>query len=418
MPLNHCAVCQKELISLELKTIANQSVCCLSCVGLLPSIAEDACDFCFRPVWKDNYFTLNSKYYCSENCKENKKKQMLSEKLITDTIGIKEQHHQDDKIYISSPEIDSKKLREEALEIFNELDENIIPRKNKSLNKNNLDALSQRDLRCDKFYIGEDIYNNLNTQIQKIKVSQCGKKKIINHVIPNNMNSQININGNIFKKIHSDSVSYKNNVNKLNENSNIASKSNSKSKIKLRSKNSRVCLIPNKTNNNTSTILNNNNRQILKKIQKYGTLDEYNDININNIHNKSEIYFKTQGQQNKKMNYTINYDTEENICPNMRIIPGSLCFNTSSRKLSKAKNCKNSSRVKENMSKDFGPISKVITQNVNYCNNCNRVITESDVFYLGKNKYIFCSYNCRKNYQVNKYDTNKSKENSKKLMID
>ena len=118
------------------------------------------------------------------------------------------------------------------------------------------------------------------------------------------------------------------------------------------------------------------------------------------------------------MNYTINYDTEENICPNMRIIPGSLCFNTSSRKLSKAKNCKNSSRVKENMSKDFGTISKVITQNVNYCNNCNRIITESDVFYLGKNKYIFCSYNCRKNYQVNKYDTNKSKENSKKLMID
>ena len=400
MPVNYCAVCQKELISLELKTVANQCVCCLSCVGLLHSISEDACDFCYRPVWKDNYFTLNKKYYCSENCKEKKIKQMLSEKLITDAINIKEQHHQDEKIYISSPQTDSKKLREEALEIFNELDKSIIPKKNNSFNINYF----QRNLTSDKSHIGKSIFNNLNPQISKIKGRQRNKKKIINRVIINNKSPKADTNrNNIFKKINrinSDYVCYK-----FSENSNKISKSNSKTKVKLRVKNSRVCLVNNKTTNNKN-YLSNNNRQIFKKIQNcYNTLSEYNtinnNININNISNKSEII--------------LNNVSEDNIFPKMLTNEAS-CFKTSIKKENKIKNCENRSKDEKIVHKDLDTISRVITGNENYCNNCNKIISKTDEFYLGKNNCIFCSYDCRKNYQLNIYYIHKTKKSNNKLL--
>ena len=53
---SYCCACKKNYASNDLSTIGNQSVCCLSCVGLLKSNKKDSCKFCGRPVWKDNYY--------------------------------------------------------------------------------------------------------------------------------------------------------------------------------------------------------------------------------------------------------------------------------------------------------------------------------------------------------------------------
>ena len=64
-----CAVCFKKNINSNLKTIGDQFICSLSCVGQLKSNSKDFCNYCNYPVCKDNYYKINNKYYCSEICK-------------------------------------------------------------------------------------------------------------------------------------------------------------------------------------------------------------------------------------------------------------------------------------------------------------------------------------------------------------
>ena len=65
-----CKVCSKEINTPIFETIGNQMVRCLSCVGLLQANNEDRCNSCQRPVWKDNYYKIDSLFYCSERCKK------------------------------------------------------------------------------------------------------------------------------------------------------------------------------------------------------------------------------------------------------------------------------------------------------------------------------------------------------------
>ena len=65
-----CKVCCKGINSAIFETIGNQIVCSLSCVGLLQSNNDDKCNQCQRPVWKDNYYKIDSLFYCSERCKK------------------------------------------------------------------------------------------------------------------------------------------------------------------------------------------------------------------------------------------------------------------------------------------------------------------------------------------------------------
>ena len=89
-----CSVCNKGHISEDLNTIGNQSVCCLSCVGLLKANKKDACAYCRRPVWKDNYYEVDNLYFCSEKCKN-----IVQEKLIKEKGSkfIKFRHFKEEK---------------------------------------------------------------------------------------------------------------------------------------------------------------------------------------------------------------------------------------------------------------------------------------------------------------------------------
>ena len=66
--MSRCSVCFKENPTNKLKTVGDQAVCSLTCVGLLKANTRDACGYCKRPVWKDNYYKLKNRYYCSELC--------------------------------------------------------------------------------------------------------------------------------------------------------------------------------------------------------------------------------------------------------------------------------------------------------------------------------------------------------------
>ena len=66
----HCSACFKDNIISKLRTIGDQIVCSLACVGLLNSNEKDSCDYCHRPVWRDSYYIVNNKFYCTEICKD------------------------------------------------------------------------------------------------------------------------------------------------------------------------------------------------------------------------------------------------------------------------------------------------------------------------------------------------------------
>jgi len=113
--MNRCSVCFKENPTTKLKTVGDQIVCSLTCVGLLKSNTRDACGYCKRPVWKDSYYKLKNRYYCSELCID----KILNEMNITqDSKSIQYFHenifNNNDKYILKN----SNQLREEVLRFY------------------------------------------------------------------------------------------------------------------------------------------------------------------------------------------------------------------------------------------------------------------------------------------------------------
>jgi len=115
----HCSACFKDNIIPKLRTIGDQIVCSLACVGLLNSNEQDSCDYCHRPVWRDSYYKINNKFYCTEMCKD----KIISElKIPYDSKSI--QYFKDDTLYngndtdTESDFNNSKHLREEVLKFY------------------------------------------------------------------------------------------------------------------------------------------------------------------------------------------------------------------------------------------------------------------------------------------------------------
>ena len=114
-----CPVCYREIYSSKLKTIGDQVVCCLSCICYLYSNEKDACDYCKRPVWKDNYYKIKGKNYCSEWCKN----------YIIQELNIP-QNDESIKHFTENTFIDTapfslkntKQLREEVLKVINDFE--------------------------------------------------------------------------------------------------------------------------------------------------------------------------------------------------------------------------------------------------------------------------------------------------------
>ena len=105
----YCSSCNKDYISKDLSTIGNQFVCCLSCVGLLKANEKDACSYCGRPVWKDDYYEIDNRYFCSEKCKNIIQKTILKDKKVK---YVKFRHFKEEKYYNNSPDKIENKIND------------------------------------------------------------------------------------------------------------------------------------------------------------------------------------------------------------------------------------------------------------------------------------------------------------------
>ena len=115
-----CKVCSKEINSAIFETIGNQMVCSLSCVGLLQSNNEDRCNTCQRPVWKDNYYKIDSLFYCSERCKKKAVKNHLKKFNTIQDLIIR--HVENEYFKNDSPMKNLKELRKEVKEFYKDFD--------------------------------------------------------------------------------------------------------------------------------------------------------------------------------------------------------------------------------------------------------------------------------------------------------
>ena len=113
----YCGVRYKEIFSSKLKTISNQMVCSLSCVGLLESTEKDSCYYCHRPVWNDNYYKVEDKNFCSKYCKD----MMIDQfNIIDNSENVK--NINENCFSTAKPVLlnNTKKLRKEVLELYND----------------------------------------------------------------------------------------------------------------------------------------------------------------------------------------------------------------------------------------------------------------------------------------------------------
>ena len=115
-----CKVCSREINTTIFETIGNQLVCSLSCVGLLQANEEDKCNECQRPVWKDNYYKIDSLFYCSEKCKKKVVKKHLKKFNTIQDINIT--HIQNEFFKNDSPMKNLKELRKEVKELYKDFD--------------------------------------------------------------------------------------------------------------------------------------------------------------------------------------------------------------------------------------------------------------------------------------------------------
>ena len=115
-----CKVCSKEINTAIFETVGNQLVCSLSCVGLLQANNEDRCNTCQRPVWKDNYYKIDSLLYCSERCKKKAVKNHLKKFNTIHDLIIR--HVENEFFKNDSPMKNLKELRKEVKEFYKDFD--------------------------------------------------------------------------------------------------------------------------------------------------------------------------------------------------------------------------------------------------------------------------------------------------------
>ena len=194
----YCNVCSKEIYSSKFETIGGQSVCCLSCVGLLVSNDKDKCDNCQRPVWKDNYYVVDSQNYCSDKCKATAVKRYLKRNNSIRRVNIK--HIQNEYFKNESPIKNLQELRKEVKELYEDFEfEENTPVKNtvdisqkKSVDKlNSIKTIKETEKIEDKIDNNEETREYNNNQVINVRaVQKCP-------LIPKRIESiKINDNGN------------------------------------------------------------------------------------------------------------------------------------------------------------------------------------------------------------------------------
>ena len=392
----YCCACYKDIYSSQLKTIGEQIVCSLSCVGLLKANQKDSCDYCKRPVWKDNYYKINDKVYCSDICKE----------LILEELNLPKDsdkiNHFNDKSFTNINPINlksTKQLREEVLKVYNDFqfdiidDSNEFEKVNVNINENEIEKRLEE--------IRNNIFKKEELNEEKNNINTIDNNSNNNINIINNMN---NINNNkyllnnndidtgkpngIIKNINhyiNKEISKENDLinDKSNENNNNIGKDKYYQITDHRFK--KMYTIP----NNINKIINgNNNKNIipdrfnLNKYESHYTYNRYKDGNNKKIMSDNHI-IQTDNYDNN--NYSNNYI---NINPNL----SSYNLNNRNRNLS------NDITVNRNKNNNNNPVK--LTKNNKICKTCLGNL--GSIKFLDRDGNNFCSDKCKTEFLNNK----------------
>lgn len=366
-----CSVCNKEHISEDLNTIGNQSVCCLSCVGLLKANKKDACSYCRRPVWKDNYYEVDNLYFCSEKCKD-----IVQEKLIKEKGSkyIKFRHFKEEKYFKekiqnnldepSSEHYENNEWNKNSF-IQKEADKNGM--KNKKGNKDDMKIL----YRIEKSVRAKNLYSYKNIDDISSKESFNNNEKQKNNLIKN-MKRYFSEGKNYFNSNNYNHKYYNNKTNKKKVHTNSLFKR--ENNIIYSNKN--ISSFPSLYHYKFSM-----NDRYSREVNPFVEGNVYKDKKNN------EIRSKTLKNENN-FNNTLGYSSNSN-----------LVFNPI-RKTENANIIKKNSYPLDSLA---FPIDSVTIKTgkkdslINSCNNCRKPI-------LIRNNNIhkdFCSYDCKNEYYKN-----------------
>ena len=186
----YCPVCKTEIFSSKLKTISGQIVCSLSCVGLLESIKTDQCNYCQRPVWSDNYYKIENKYFCSTYCKDMAVNQVNKMDNYNNIQHFNENYFSNTKPLILK---NTEKLRNEVLKFYKdfkfEANENLnienIPefKKITNINSKNMKYHKSSNSSFRTFKISRlnqtEIGNKYQINISREKIDRENKNKML-----------------------------------------------------------------------------------------------------------------------------------------------------------------------------------------------------------------------------------------------
>ena len=383
--MTFCNVCNKGNISGDLTTIGNQSVCCLSCVGLLKSNKKDACSCCGRPVWKDNYYEIDNLYFCSEKCKNKIQEKIIKEKGVK---YIKIRHFNEEKYYKESPKNIQKFIKEEKIqnnfyeqnnEVYesNEWNKNSFIQKESDTNENNNNKKDSMKIsyRIEKSIHKKNIYSNNNNNNNYSNNYKIPKK----NSLKNKKKEKKNLIKNMIKYFREDKI--------------YSNKNNKKYEIKTNNKKQNKHSLNKKEQNN----INNHNFPSLPNLN-------YNKSSMNSINIKEENPFIFQNINKEEIKKEIRSNTLKN---ENHYNKNTIGYSYSNLYIfNPIRKTENFDIIKKNSypidSLTF-PIDSLTMPNgnkntsVNCCNNCRKPI----IIRNSNTHKDFCSINCRNEYYKN-----------------
>lgn len=389
-----CPVCYKDIYSSKLKTIGDQMVCSLSCVGLLNGNETDSCQYCKRPVWKDNYYKINNKICCSEFCRD-----IILEKLnIPKNSNIIKHFQENIFMNINSTILkNTKQLREEVLKVYNDFQFDSIEdsnKMNKSPEKNQINKKIDNNNEIEL----NNINKNINIKEHKSANDLSAYIKKFNHNNLLNYNSNIN-NSKRTKKIKINirnpiSIDKYNNITEYWSNDKVYDINNSKNS----NNKSHEVKLTNIKNNYTSNNIHINRRNG-KNCDNY-----YSNYNYKNTYDP-HVYYNDYKYANKTV-YTDNNIGDNNFYDynNMNQY---LNYGTELRNRNKSYNLKNNlngnnnNYYQKNLNTEFN--NNIIKLNVRKNNNCKTCLRKiGNTKFLDRSGNIFCSDYCKTRYMNRK----------------
>ena len=376
--MNHCSACFKNNIISKLRTIGDQIVCSLACVGLLNSNEHDSCDYCHRPVWRDSYYIVNNKFYCTEICKD----KIISElKIPYDSKSI--QYFQEN-IFFNDNNIDcisnlnnSKQLREEVLKFYKDFQfDSII--ENEKINKKKETISNKKSYKNENEYLSDSNKGN-HRYFKRIRRNDVQEGKTSQS--KNTINLEESINNSKSKNLFETTINTtddKNCLKKVYTLKNLKNKEDKTNILRYRTKRIKVDKLNKKIYN---TYIDNNYGQ--EKIL-------YSDKSLPNkifSNNKNKNGIKSYSFIN-----SINYTNANNSSRNLR-------------------NNSNYNTIKTNVSDSSSKgiiyinINKNKTNSVrrdethNYCCHCGNELGRSS--FLDRKGNHFCSDYCKEEFLKN-----------------